>query len=106
MSIASIEARLKKRYHEINPDTEKSICPHMLRHSFATHLLDHGAGVKEVKEILGHSCIESTVGYTHFSVASLKRILKMYHPRENELYIELSREDENLYRKILTGDLP
>ena len=103
--ISGIQKRLNKRFHELYPE-KKSVCPHMLRHSFATHVLDHGAGVKEVKEILGHKCIETTVRYTHFSIKSLKRVLKMYHPRENELYVELTEEEEENYRRILTENRP
>ena len=71
----------------------KKIYPHMLRHTFATHILENGAGIKHVKEILGHESIETTVIYTHFNGKSLKRILKMYHPRENELYEEVNEEE-------------
>jgi site-specific recombinase XerD len=102
LGIAGIEERLKKWHSELHPEA-RNICPHMLRHSFATHVLDHGAGVKEVKEILGHKCIETTVRYTHFSIKSLKRILKMYHPRENELYVELTDKECEEIVAILNG---
>jgi len=92
MGAELIEYTMKKRFTIAGLDG-KSVCPHMLRHSFATHILENGAGVKHVKEMLGHSRIESTVGYTHFSVKSLKRIMKMYHPRENELYVELTPDE-------------
>ena len=105
MSSASINSEMKKRFTNAGLEGKK-VCAHMLRHSFATHILENGAGVKHVKEMLGHSQIESTVVYTHFSVKSLRRIMKMYHPRENELYVELSRDDENFYRNILSGVLP
>lgn len=105
MGSASINSDMKRRFTNIGLDGKK-VCAHMLRHSFATHILENGAGVKHVKEMLGHSHIESTVVYTHFSISSLKRIMKMYHPRENELYVELSQDDEIFYRKIQTEDLP
>ena len=77
------------------------VCVHMLRHSFATHMLEHGASIKHIKEILGHKSIQSTVIYTHFNVKNIKRIIKMYHPRENQLYKELSEEEKQEYIRVL-----
>ena len=50
------------------------------------------------KDILGHSSMQSTTVYTHFNVKSLKKILKLYHPRENELYEEV--DEEEVLKKI------
>jgi integrase/recombinase XerC len=57
------------------------ISPHVLRHTFATHLLDNGADLNAVKELLGHESLSSTQVYTHSSMGILKEVYKNTHPR-------------------------
>ncbi len=58
--------------------------PHILRHSFATHLLNEGANLNAVKELLGHSSLAATQVYTHHSVAQLTKVYKKSHPRNKK----------------------
>ncbi len=58
--------------------------PHILRHSFATHLLNEGANLNAVKELLGHSSLAATQVYTHQSVAQLAKVYKQSHPRNKK----------------------
>ena len=73
---------ITRYFSEISLKVKKS--PHILRHSFATHLLSQGAELNAVKELLGHASLASTQVYTHNSIDTLKQVYKNTHPRNSK----------------------
>jgi len=76
---SAVNALVKKYFKEVSEIRQQS--PHVLRHSFATHLLDRGADIFAVKELLGHESLSTTQIYTHMTSERLKKVYRQAHPK-------------------------
>jgi integrase/recombinase XerC len=79
LSRRQIERVVAKNISMVSQQKKRS--PHVLRHSFATHLLDAGADIRAVKELLGHASLSTTQIYTHISKEHIRKIYNQAHPR-------------------------
>lgn len=82
LTVRSIQKRLEKRLRDCG--LENRISPHVIRHTFATHLLDSGADLTAIQEMLGHESLETTQVYTHVTLDRLLEVYDRSHPRSSE----------------------
>ena len=82
ISVRTVQTRMKKYLAQVL-GTNKGASPHVLRHTFGTHLLDNDADIRSIQELLGHTSISSTQIYTKVNPKKIKEVYEQSHPHAN-----------------------
>lgn len=104
LTLGVIFRKIRRKYALTSQELEsvdlKHLCPHAIRHTFATHLIQAGADVREVQLLLGHAGIQATEIYLNLSTTHLKDVYEKSHPLENELFFDVKARESYLFELL------